>query len=159
LNHVLLPATREYCAAEALAVSNVPDPTGLGHRWAGIEAAIEGMWYVIAPCVALAESYEYFQRSRWSRQQRWMADTSLLMQMIDDWFDQDKDRGMRSTPVTTGKWGPQDIRDLYTRTIHDLDVLLEECGIRNQVFKALFSDLYADYLHAAMEAMESGLAA
>jgi hypothetical protein len=32
-------------------------------------------------------------------------------------------------------------------------------GIQSKVFKDLFSDLYADYLHTAVGAMQSGLAA
>jgi hypothetical protein len=31
---VLEPAVRNYCLAEALAVTQAPDPTGMGHRWA-----------------------------------------------------------------------------------------------------------------------------
>lgn len=46
---VLQPAIRKYCAAEVLAVKGVPDPLGMGHRWAGIDAAIKGMWYVAGP--------------------------------------------------------------------------------------------------------------
>jgi hypothetical protein len=41
---VLQPAVRNYCLAEALAVIHASDPTGMGHRWAGIDAAIKGMW-------------------------------------------------------------------------------------------------------------------
>jgi hypothetical protein len=156
---VLLPSAREYCLAEALACSNAPDPTGLGHRWAGIETAIKGMWYVIGPSMGLAHERGEFQQPHWNREQQWMADTSLLMQMIDDWVDQDEDRGVRPTPVITGTWKPRTIQELYAQTITGLSALLAESGIRSKVFQGLFSDLYADYLHAAVEAMQSGLAA
>jgi hypothetical protein len=155
-DEVLLPATKDYCVAEALAVSNMPDPTGLGHRRAGIEAAIKGMWYVVGPCMGL---HDGFTRPQWNREQQWMADTTLLMQMIDDWVDQDEDQGTRPTPVIEGTWGPQTIQALYTRTTSDLDALLEESGIQNKVFKNLIGDLYTDYLYTAVEAMQSGLAA
>ena len=46
---VLVPAVQEYCLAEALAVAHAPDPKGMGHRWAGIDSAIKGMWYVVGP--------------------------------------------------------------------------------------------------------------
>jgi hypothetical protein len=156
---VLLPAIQSYCTEEALAVANAPDETGFGHRWAGIEAAIKGMWYVIGPCMGLAHAPEGFHRQHWNREQQWMADTSLLMQMIDDWVDQDEDRSARSTPVITGDWNANSIQELYAGTITGLAALLEESGIHKQVFKNLFSDLYADYLYAAAEAMQSGLAA
>lgn len=158
-DQVLLPSIGEYCLAEALACSNAPDATGLGHRWAGIEAAIKGMWYVIGPSMGLAHTPGEFQQSHWNREQRWMADTSLLMQMIDDWVDQDEDRSMRTTPVIAGVWKPDTIQELYARTMTDLASLLEQSGIQGKVFKGLFSDLYSDYLHAAVEAMQSGLAA
>lgn len=158
-DEVLFPATREYCSAEALAVANVQDPTGLGHRWAGIEAAIKGMWYVVGPCMGLANTYDRFQRARWNREQQWMADTSLLMQMIDDWVDEDEDLGKRPTPVTAGTWKRQAIQELYARTASDLAALLEATGVKNEVFKGLFSDLYVDYIYTALDAMQSGLAA
>ena len=95
---ILQPAVRNYCLAEALAVVHASDPTGMGHRWAGIEAAIKGMWYVVGPRMGLRGSLSRFERPAWNREQQWMADTSLLMQMIDDWVDQDEDRGTRVTP-------------------------------------------------------------
>jgi hypothetical protein len=156
---VLLQSIQEYCLAEAWACCNVPDPTGLGHRWAGIESAIKGMWYAIGPSMGLAHAPDEFRPPRWNREQQWMADTSLLMQMIDDWVDQDEDRCTRSTPVVSGEWKPDTIQELYARTQSDLAVLLEESGIQHKVVKDLFSDLYVDYLHAALEAMRSGLAA
>ncbi len=39
---VLEPAVRDYCLAEALAVTQEPDPTGMGHRSAGVDAAVKG---------------------------------------------------------------------------------------------------------------------
>src|SRR5207244_4331170 len=101
---VLQPAVRNYCLAEVLAIERAPDPTGMGHRSAGIEAAIKGMWYVAGPVMGLQDDSFRFERSQWNREQQWMADTSLLMQMIDDWVDQDEDRGTRLTPVVTGDW-------------------------------------------------------
>ena len=86
----LQPAVRNYCLAEALAVIHAFDPMGMGHRWAGIDAAIKGMWYVVGPHMGLRGRLSEFERPGWNREQQWMADTSLLMQMIDDWVDQDK---------------------------------------------------------------------
>jgi hypothetical protein len=156
---VLFPAVRKYCAAEAFAASNVPDTTGLGHRWVGIEAAIKGMWYVLGPHMGLSNAVEGFEQPGWNSQQQWMADTSLLMQMVDDWIDQDVDRGLRPTPVLAGAWTLQTIKELYARTMTDLRVLFEECGIRSKILQDLFRDLYADYMHRAVEAMKSGSAA
>jgi hypothetical protein len=88
-----------------------------------------------------------------------MADTSLLMQMIDDWVDQDEDRGTRVTPVTAGDWSTQSVSDLHKKTVRDLSLMLDENRIRNRVVQQLFLDLYNDYLHAALDGMRAGIAA
>ncbi len=130
----------------------------MGHRWAGIEAAIKGMWYVAGPLMGLPGDPTQFNRDQWNAEQQWMADTSLLMQMIDDWIDQDEDRGFRLTPVVTGDWTPQSIAALYEKTIQDLNAVLDASGIRNRALKVLLADLYKDYLHAALDGMRSGVA-
>ena len=154
---MLQPAVRKYCLAEVLAVKHSPDPTGIGHRWAGIEAAIKGMWYVAGPLSGLRGDPSSFERSEWTREQQWMADTSLLMQMIDDWVDQD--RGARLTAVHTGNWTVERAAVLFQKTHQDLHVLLDASGIRNPTLKAIFADLYVNYLHAALDAMRTGVAA
>ena len=59
----------------------------------------------------------------------------------------------------TGDWTLQSVDALYDKTILDLAALLKESGVRNQVVKGLLEDLYRDYLHAALDAMRSGVAA
>jgi hypothetical protein len=156
---VLQPAIRRYCEAEVLAVKGMPDLTGMGHRGAGIEAAIKGMWYVAGPQMGLEGDSPRFERAQWNREQQWMADTTLLMQMIDDWVDQDDDRGERITPVLTGDWNLESAAELFEKTVRDLSVLLDASGIRRPVLKAVLADLYRDYLHTAMGAMRTGVAA
>ena len=155
---ILQPAVRSYCLAEALAVTHAPDPAGMGHRWAGIDAAIKGMWCAAGPCMGLRGGMSRFQQPEWNREQNWMADTSLLMQMIDDWVDQDEDRGTRLTPVVAGDWTLQSVNDLYRKTVRDLLAMLEENQIQNRVLQKLLLDLYSDYLHAALNGMRAGIA-
>ncbi|MGH9772302.1 MAG: hypothetical protein ACRD4Q_11495 [Candidatus Acidiferrales bacterium] len=158
-DRVLQPAVRNYCLSEALAVEQIPDPTGMGHRWAGIDAAIKGMWYAVGPFIGLQDKLSRFERSEWAREQWWMANTSLLMQMIDDWVDQDEDRGTRLTPVVTGNWTLETAADLFQKTVQDLNVLLDANGIQKPLLKAIIVDLYVDYLHTAIDAMRTGMAA
>jgi hypothetical protein len=158
-DRVLQPAVRNYCQAELLAIEHAPDPTGMGHRWAGIDAAIKGMWYVAGPLMGLQADPSKFERSQWNREQQWMADTSLLMQMIDDWVDQDEDRGARLTPVVTGEWTLESATALFDKTVRDMSVLLDASGIQKPVLRAILVDLYKDYLHTAMDAMRTGVAA
>ena len=122
-------------------------------------AVIIGMWYVSGPRMGLRGDLARFEQNQWNREQRWMADTTLLMQMIDDWVDQDEDRSVRLTPVIDGNWTLESAARLYERTILDLTALLNASGIQNSVFQTLLIDLYRDYLHTAMDAMRSGLAA
>ena len=156
---VLQPAVRNYCQAEVLAIRQTADPTGMCHRWAGIDAAIKGMWYVAGPLMGLCGDFSRFDRTNWNREQDWMANTTLLMQMIDDWVDQDEDRGVRLTPVLNGDWALGSAGELFEKTIRDLTMLLDASGIHKKTLKAIFIDLYQDYLHAALDAMRTGLAA
>jgi hypothetical protein len=100
-----------------------------------------------------------FEKGHWNREQRWMADTTLLMQMIDDWVDQDGDRGVRLTPVVTGDWTLESAADLFDKTVRDLTALLDASGIQKPVLQSILIDLYKDYLHTAMDAMRAGVAA
>ena len=156
---LLEPAVQDYCLAEALAANQAPDPKGMCHRWAGIEAAIKGMWYAIGSQMGLGSSLSVFEQSDWNREQQWMADTSLLMQMIDDWVDQDKDRGVRATPVLAGDWDQQSVVGLYSKTVQNLAKMLTQNRINSPLLQQLFIDLYTDYLHTALAAMRSGVAA
>jgi hypothetical protein len=155
---VLLSATQKYCQEEALAATGKRDPSGMGFRWAGIEAAISGMWYVVGPFLGLDDDFEAFRRQNWNAEQKWMADTSLLMQMIDDWIDQDEDLSVRSTAVLSRDWSPEGIQNLYQKTIEDLTLLLNKNGVRNGTVRRLFVDLYTDYIYAGLDAMKSGVA-
>ena len=88
-----------------------------------------------------------------------MADTTLLMQMIDDWVDQDEDRGARLTPVATGDWNLESAAELFAKTVRDLNVLLDASRIHKPILKAILADLYKDYLYTALAAMRAGVAA
>jgi hypothetical protein len=155
---VLLPATQKYCQEEALAATGKRDPSGMGYRWAGIEAAISGMWYVVGSYIGLDDHCESYRRQNWNAEQKWMADTSLLMQMIDDWIDQDEDLSVRSTAVLSRDWSPEGIQNLYQKTIDDLTLLLNKNGGRNDMVRRLFVDMYTDYIYAGLDAMKSGIA-
>jgi hypothetical protein len=155
---VLLPATQKYCQEEALAAAGKRDPSGMGYRWAGIEAAISGMWYVVGSYIGLDDHGESHRRQNWNVEQKWMADTSLLMQMIDDWIDQDEDLAVRSTAVISRDWSPEGILSLYQKTIDDLALLLNKNRVRNDTVRRLFVDLYTDYIYAGLDTMKSGIA-
>jgi hypothetical protein len=144
------PAVRNYCSAEALATAGVPDPAALGHRGAGIQAVVEGMWYAIGP----ERGYDTPD----CRQLLWMTETTRIMQMIDDWVDQDEDCGTRLTPVLNGDWTLGDIAGLYGKTVEEWKAMLQSSGVHAPALQSVVVDLYTDYLQLALEAMR-GVAA
>ena len=104
----------------------------MGHRWGGIEAAIKGMWYVAGPRMGLQSDFPKFEMAQWNPEQRWMADTTLLMQMIDDWVDQDADRAERLTPVVAGNWNLESAAELFEKTVRDLSCCLTRVESRSR---------------------------
>lgn len=109
--------------------------------------------------MGLDDGLSRFDQEQWNREQKWIADTSQLMQMIDDWVDQDQDCTVRLTPVLNGDWTLESAARLYEGTVRDLRTLLDTSGIHSPTLQAVITDLYRDYLYAAMDAMRSGLAA
>jgi hypothetical protein len=154
----MMSAMRQYCQEEALAAAGEIDPSGMGYRGAGIEAAISGMWYVVGEYIGLDNVRQAPRRENWNAEQRWMSDTSLLMQMFDDWIDQDEDRALRSTAVLSLDWSLEGMQSLYRKTIEDLTLLLNQNGVRNKTVQKLFVDLYVDYIHTGLDAMKRGVA-
>lgn len=116
------------------------------------------MWFAVGQVIGLHGDLSQFDQNQWNQEQKWMADTSLLMQMIDDWVDQDEDRNVRLTPVIAEDWTLESASRLYDQTIRDLVKLLDTSRIHSPALQAVITDLYKDYLHAAIDAMRSGLA-
>jgi len=50
----------------------------MGHRWAGIDAAIKGMWYIAGPRMGLQGNSTVFEMGQWNREQQWMVDTMFI---------------------------------------------------------------------------------
>jgi hypothetical protein len=89
----------------------MPEPAALGHRGAGIQAVVEGVWYAIGPQLGFDAAD--------SRQLQWMTDATRIMQMIDDWVDRDEDCGKRLTPVLNGDWTLAEVAALYGKTVRN----------------------------------------
>jgi hypothetical protein len=61
--------------------------------------------------------------------------------------------------MLSGEWNLDSLTQLYLDTVRDLKTMLTKNGIKSPVLQDLFLDLYNDYLHSALSAMRSGLAA
>lgn len=151
---VLMPAMTRFAREEQRAVAGKVDAESLGHRGSGIDTAIKSMWYAVGPYIGLAVAGSARERATWNAAQRWMADGSLLVQMMDDWIDQEQDATSRPTPVTQGQWTPSDIASQYRKTREDLATVLYEQGIRSTALHEVVDALYSEYLYRALRAMQ-----
>lgn len=150
---VLMPAMQRFAREERQAIAGAIDMESMGHRGAGIDSAIKSMWYAVGPYIGIGDPENAVESTRWNAIQRWMADGTLLVQMLDDWVDRDEDATARPTPVTQGQWTPDDIEKQYCKTRDGLVAVLRMQGIENLVFRDVVCGLYCEYLHRALRAM------
>jgi hypothetical protein len=98
--------------AEVRALSGEADPTGLGHRRAGVEGTIEGLLFPV---------------ERWAGPavRAWLNDVSMFVQMADDLLDIDHDlRDGRATPATEGRWTAREVGEAWRGTVAGLETLV-----------------------------------
>jgi hypothetical protein len=152
-NSVMLPAMTRFVREEQRAVAGQMDVERMGYRGAGIDAGIKSMWYAVGTYIGLGNPTDSSDRANWNLAQRWMAEGALLVQMMDDWVDRDKDALVRPTPVTLGQWTMKDIEAKYRATGDELAGVLREQGIDSHALQSVVRALYAEYLYRALRAM------
>ncbi|MDB4929918.1 MAG: hypothetical protein JWM10_2402 [Myxococcaceae bacterium] len=127
--------------AEVRAMCGEPDPTGLGHRLAGVEGTIEGLLFPVA-------------RYASEGTRAWMVDVSLFVQVLDDWFDYEVDaRSDRATPVTTGAWTLADVDAAWRRTTAGIEALVRASGLASPRYVRFVREAYVLMMHEVMVAM------
>jgi hypothetical protein len=127
--------------AEVRAMCGEPDPTGLGHRLAGVEGTIEGLLFPVA---------RYADEGT----RAWMVDVSLFVQVLDDWFDYEVDaRSDRATPVTTGAWTFADVAATWRRTTAGIEALVRASGLSSPRYVRFVREAYVLMMHEVMVAM------
>jgi hypothetical protein len=127
--------------SEVAALEGVNDPTGLGHRLAGIEGAIDGLLVGV-------------RRYTGDEARAWMIDVSLFVQMLDDWIDLEGDleSGLR-TPVAQGLWTYEDIAEAWHRTVSGLEELVRSAGLTAPHYVDLLRETYILMLREVVEGM------
>jgi hypothetical protein len=127
--------------SEVAALLGRSDPTGLGHRLAGVEGAIDGL---LVPVKHYAGDPA----------RAWMIDVSLFVQMLDDWIDLEGDlaTGLR-TPVAQGLWTYADIAATWERTVRGLEDLSRAVGLSSPRYVALLREAYIQMLREVVEGM------
>ncbi len=127
--------------SEVAALEGTEDPTGLGHRLAGIEGAIDGLLVAV-------------RRYTGDEARAWMVDVSLFVQMLDDWIDLEGDleSGLR-TPVAQGLWTYEDIAEAWRRTVRGLEALVRSAGLMSPHYVDLLRETYILMLREVVEGM------
>ncbi|MCP4499165.1 MAG: hypothetical protein GY822_04250 [Deltaproteobacteria bacterium] len=138
---------KDWAESEVAGMTGVPDPTGLSHRLAGVEGTIDGLFF---PVFNHAEEMH----------RKWMYDVSWFVQMMDDWLDFEKDLlDVRETPVITGQWTSDHIKNKWADTIYGIESLTRESGVHSDAYVSLVRDTYIFMMHDVMDAMTHGIAA
>lgn len=131
----------EWIHAEVLAMLGEPDPTGLGHRMAGIEGTIDGLLFPVV---------HYGGEGA----RKWMYDVSLFVQIADDWLDYDLDLASdRTTPVLTGDWTFRDVEDSWRRSVSGLERLVADAGLTSPRYVSFVRNAYVLMMSDVIEAM------
>ena len=127
--------------AEVRAMLGEPDPSGLGHRLAGVEGTIDGLLFPVV-------------RYAGEGARAWMYDVSLFVQVMDDWFDAEADaRDRRDTPVTTGRWTLVDVAAAWHRSADGIESLVRASGLDSPRYVRFVRAAYVLMMHEVMEAM------
>lgn len=143
----VLDRVREWVESEVKGMTGVEDPDGLCWRLAGVLGTIDGL---IFPVVSYAGEGA----------REWMYGVSLFCQIMDDWIDAEKDRrDVRATPVLTGKWTIDTVRDQFEVTTKGIQDLAASSGLTSAHYLAFVRDAYQLMAHEVMEAMVKGTAA
>jgi hypothetical protein len=143
----VLARVHEWLDSEVKGMTGVPDPDGLCWRLAGVLGTIDGL---VFPVLSYAGEGA----------REWMYGVSLFCQVMDDWIDAEKDRrDVRATPVLTGKWTIESVRESFATTVRGIQDLAKASGLSSRHYLAFVRDAYQLMAHEVMEAMVKGTAA
>lgn len=141
-----LERVKEWAEAEVHGMTGVEDPSGLGHRTAGVEGTIDGLIFPV-------------HRFAGEGVRKWMYDVSMFTQMMDDWIDYDDDLEIdRTTPVISGEWNFDIIAATWYDTVVGIEQITRDCGLDAPHYVAFVRDAYIWMMHEVMEAMITGVA-
>ncbi len=143
----ILESCLEWAEAELARLEARPDPSGLAHRGAGIEAGTRGLAWTVESWIGPSE-------------RDWMRSVSTFMQMLDDWVDLEADlaRGER-TPVAEGVWTLEGIEARFRETTESIVVIAERNGEHYPPYLDLLRESYVQRIRVLLQKMVSGEAA
>jgi hypothetical protein len=132
--------------SEVAGMTGIVDPSGLGHRVAGVEGTIDGLLFPV---------YRYAGEPA----RRWMYDVSMFIQMMDDYLDLEKDiEEGRTTPVRSGQWAFDGIASLWGQTVTGIEALTRAGGLTAPHYVRFVRQAYVLMMCEVLEGMASGIA-
>ncbi|MEM7139061.1 MAG: hypothetical protein AAF500_20980 [Myxococcota bacterium] len=137
---------KDWVDSEVAGMTGIVDPTGVGHRLAGVEGTIDGLLFPV---------HHYAGEQA----RPWMYEVSLFVQMMDDYIDIDTDlQDGRMTPVISGEWTFDDISRTWRNTVRGVEALTRAGGHDAPHYVRFIREAYVMMLVEILEKMASGLA-
>ncbi len=137
---------KDWVDSEVAGLTGVADPTGVGHRLAGIEGTIDGLLFPV-------------HRYAGENARPWMYEVSLFVQMLDDYIDVETDtKDGRLTPVISGEWTFEDIARTWHNTVAGIEELARAGGHAAPHYVRFIREAYVLMLCEVLEGMAAGLA-
>jgi hypothetical protein len=131
----------EWIHAEVRAMLGEPDPSGLGHRLAGVEGTIDGLLFPVV-------------RYGGEAARRWMYDVSMFVQIADDWLDYEADLASdRSTPVITGEWTVREVEASWRRSVEGIERLVKDAGLGSPRYVRFVRGAFVSMMRDVLDAM------
>ncbi len=127
--------------AEVRGMNNTFDPTGLGHRTAGVEGTIDGLLFPVANYTSPAT-------------RKWMVDVSMFVQHADDWLDAEQDaRDKRITPVLSGHLQFHSLELAWKKTLVGIEELVRGAGLTSPSYVQFVRNSYVLMMIDVLSAM------
>jgi hypothetical protein len=153
---VAVARLHDYLDSEVKAMTGVPDPSGCCWRMAGVLGTIDGLFFPVWRYATPPAGADALQ----NRAREWMYSVSLFVQVMDDWIDLEKDAGdIRPTPVLTGFWTLETVRETWEKTMSGIVELARSSGVEDESWLAFVAQTYRMMAIEVMEAMSKGSAA
>ncbi len=137
----------EYVDSEVKAMTGVSDPSGCCWRMAGVLGTIDGLFFPV-------------WRFAGDAAREWMVSVSLFVQVMDDWIDLEKDAAdIRPTPILTGFWTLETVKETWDKTLDGITALARASGVDDESYLSFVRDTYKNMAIEVADAMSGGGAA
>jgi hypothetical protein len=129
-------------------------------RMGALLAVTRTLMRAVGPLVGLNVAQAEGPQEQWTPFQHFIFDNAVLVQLVDDWMDRERDAAMaRPNFFAEGSMSLEDLRARWRRAEQGLDDLMDRCNMHNPTLREVFHDLHRDYFHTGLAGMDLGDAA